>query len=83
MQGLTKNYKKEDEQPLWPLCEIEDDTIEHVLKWWTERNIKNNTEEEWEEEVQIFSKKIKENKKKGGKKFKNQFFLIGILSMQG
>ena len=48
----------------------------------TERNIKNNTEEEWEEEVQIFSKKIKENKKKGGRKFKNQFFLIGILSMQ-
>ena len=34
MQGLTKNYKKEDEQPLWPLHEIEDDTIEHVLKWW-------------------------------------------------
>ena len=25
MWGLTKNYKKEEEQPLWPLCEIEDD----------------------------------------------------------
>ena len=55
--------------------------VEKILL--TERNIKNNTEEEWEEEVQIFSKKIKENKKKGGKKFKNQFFLIGIFSMQG
>ena len=54
--------------------------VEKILL--TERNIKNNTEEEWEEEVQIFSKKIKE-KKKGGKKFKNQFFLIGIFSMQG
>ena len=54
--------------------------VEKILL--TERNIKNNTEEEWEEEVQITSKKIKENKKKGGRKFKNQFFLIGILSMQ-
>ena len=50
MWGLKKEYKKEDEQPLCPLCEIEDDTTEHVLKYGRDtdreqRNIKNNTEE--------------------------------------
>ena len=47
-----------------PLCEIKD-TTEHVLNWGIntdkrQKNIKNNTEEEWEEVVQIF----RENKKK-------------------
>ena len=32
MWDLKKNYKKEEEQPLCPLCEIEEDTTEHVLK---------------------------------------------------
>ena len=50
---------------LCPLCEIEEDTTEHVLrcKRYTDRNprnIKNNTEEEWEEVVQIY----RENKRK-------------------
>ena len=65
MWDWKKNYKKEEEQPLSPLCEIEEDTIEHVLRcerdtYRKKRNIKNNTEEEWEEIVQIY----RENKRK-------------------
>ena len=67
MWDLKKNYKKEEEQPLCPLCEIEEDTTEHVLKRGRDtdrkqRNIKKkkNAEEEWEEVVQIF----RENKRK-------------------
>ena len=52
-----------------PLCEIEDDTTEHVLKRGRgtdrkQRTIKNNTEEEWEEVVQIFRKKLKKKRRK-------------------
>ena len=32
MWDLKKNYKKEEEQPLCPLCEIEEDTTENVLR---------------------------------------------------
>ena len=51
MWDLRNNYKKEDEQALCPLCELENDTTEHVLKCRRDtgreqRNIKNNTEEE-------------------------------------
>ena len=67
MCNLKKNYKKEEEQPFCPLCELEEYTREHVLKWERDtdrkqRNIKNNTEEEWEEVprvVQIFREKKK------------------------
>ena len=62
---MKKNYKKEEEQSLCPLCEIEEDTTEHVLKCGRDtdrkqRNIKNNAEEEWEEVVEMYS----ENKRK-------------------
>ena len=65
MWDLKKNYKKEEEQPLCPLCKIEEDTTEHVLRCGRDtnrkqRNIKNNTEEEWDEVVQIY----RENKRK-------------------
>ena len=65
MWDLKKNYKKVEEQPLHPLCEIEEDKTEHMLRCGRDtdrkqRNIKNNTEEEWEEVVQIH----KENKRK-------------------
>ena len=32
MWDLNKNYKKEEEKPLCPLCEIEKDTTKHVLR---------------------------------------------------
>ena len=65
MWDLKKNYKKEEEQALCPLYEIEEDTTEHVLRCerdtdGKQRNFKNNTEEEWEEVVQIY----RENKRK-------------------
>ena len=65
MWDLKKNYKKEKEQLLCPLCEKGEDTAEHVLKCGRDtdrkqRNIRNNIEEELEEVVQIF----RENKRK-------------------
>ena len=65
MWDLKKNYKKEEEQSLCPLCEIEEDTTKHLIKCGraTERkqkNIKNNTEEEYEEVVEVY----RENKRK-------------------
>ena len=69
MQDLKKNHKKEEEQPLCSLCQIEDDTTEHVFgcggdRDGKQRNIKNNAEEEWEEVVQIFRKKQKKKRRK-------------------
>ena len=49
MWDLKKNYKKEEEQPLCLLCEIEEDTTDRK-----QRNIKNNTGEKWEEVVHIY-----------------------------
>ena len=62
---LRKNYKKEEEQPSRPLCKIEEDTTEHMLRCGRDtdrkqRNIRNNTEEKWEEVVLIY----RENKRK-------------------
>ena len=72
MWDLNRNYKKEEEQSLCPLCEIENDTIEHVLKCGRDtdrkqRNIKNNIEGEQEEVVHIF----RENKRKREERIKN------------
>ena len=69
MQDLKKNYVKIEEQPLRSLCEKEDDTTEHALQCGRDedrkqRNIKDNTDEEWEDVVQIF----KENKRRREKK---------------
>ena len=63
--GPTKNYSKEEEQLLSALRETEYNTAEQVLQGGRgvdrkEANIKDNTEEEWEEVVQIF----RENKRK-------------------
>ena len=65
MWDLKKNYKKEEEQTLCLLCEIEEDTTEHALRCGRntdrkQRNIKNNTEEERGVVVQIY----RENKRK-------------------
>ena len=79
MWDLKKNYKKEGEQLLCPLYEIEEDTTEHVLRCGRDtadkkqRKIKNNTtEEEWEEVVQIYRKikrKREERRESLGRKF--------------
>ena len=37
---LKKNYKKEEEQPLCPLCEIEEDKTEHVLRYGRDTDTK-------------------------------------------
>ena len=63
--GPAKNYSKEEEQLLSALRETEYNTAEQVLQCGRdvdrkEANIKDNTEEEWEEVVQIF----RENKRK-------------------
>ena len=60
---VEKNYKKEEEQPLCPLCEIDDD-IDTDRK---HKNIKNNAEEEWEEVVHIF-RETKRKKEEGREK---------------
>ena len=57
--NLKKNNRKEEERPLCSLCQIEDDTTEHVLQCGRDQNRKQkNTEdnkaEEWKEVVQIF-----------------------------
>ena len=46
MRDLKKNYKKLEEQSLCPLCEIEADRIEYVLRCGrdTDRYIRNNAE---------------------------------------
>lgn len=69
MQYLKKNYVKIEEQPLRSLCEKEDDTTEHALQCGRDedrkqKNIKDNTDEEWEDVVQIF----KENKRRREKR---------------
>ena len=62
MWDLKNNYKKQEEQPLCPLCEIEADRTEYVLRCGrdTDTNIRNNAEEEREKVVQIY----RENKRK-------------------
>ena len=66
--GLEKHYWKEEDKinNLSSLCEMEDDTTEHVLQWgWRDedrkqRNNKNNTDAWRDKIVQIF----RENKRK-------------------
>ena len=72
MWGLKKNCRKEEEQPLYPLCETEDGTTEYVLLCGRvgdrkHRNIKDNAEEEQQEvcsDIQREQEK-KRRKKKG------------------
>ena len=71
MQDLRNSYKKEEEQLLCPLCETEEDGTANVLKCgWDkdqkQRNIKNNTEEEWEDTVLIFKEKERKNRENLG-----------------
>ena len=71
MWDLKKNYRKEEEQPLYPLSAKEDDTRDHVLQCGRyekkqQGNIKDNTEEEWQEIMQIFrgNKRKREERRK-------------------
>ena len=71
MQDLRNSYQKEEEQLLCPLCETEEDGTANVLKCgWDkdqkQRNIKNNTEEEWEDTVLIFKEKERKNRENLG-----------------
>ena len=76
MWDLKRNSKKEEELPLCSLCGIEQDTTEHVLKCRggtdrKQRNIKNNTEEEWEGVVQIFWKSKRKREERREKVYKS------------
>ena len=74
-----------------PFCEIEEDTTEHVLRCGgdttdrKQRNIKNNTEEEWEEVVPDIQLEIKQKKKRRqkreslGRKHSHESFRFGCL----
>ena len=58
---------KEEEHPLYA-SERDDDTTEHVLQYGKDedgkqRNIKDNTEEEWEEVGQMFREQDREKEK--------------------
>ena len=67
--GPTKNYSKEEEQLLSALRKTEYNTADQRK----EANIKDNTEEEWEEVVQIFrenKRKREEEEKRLGRKKK-------------
>ena len=50
------SYRKEKKQPLYPLCMTQQSMCFNVEDIKIQRNIKDNTEEEWEELVQIFRK---------------------------
>ena len=83
MQDLKNNYKKEEEQPLCPLCEIEKDTTEHALRCGRDtdrkqRNIKNNKDEECEEVVQTY-RENKRKRKERREKVQEESFRSGCL----
>ena len=42
MWNVNKNYRKEEEQPLCPLCETENDTTEHMLQCGRDRKQRNS-----------------------------------------
>ena len=44
MWDLEKNYSKEEEQSLRPLCEIENETAEHVLQCRRDEDRKHQRE---------------------------------------
>ena len=88
MWDLKKNYKKEEEEALCPLCEADGDTTEHVLKYGRdrgnrkqrkERNIKNNTEEEWEQVVQVSRENKKNREQRREKVVKKEAVQFGHL----
>ena len=68
MWDLKKNYKKKEEQPLCPLCELEEDTTDRK-----QRNIKNNTGEKWEEVVHIYIYREREREREKTKKKRKNF----------
>ena len=82
MWDMKKNYKKEEEQPVYPLCEIEENTIEHGFRCGRDtdrkqRNNKNNTKE-WDKVEQIY-RENKEKEKKEEKKFRKKVLYFVVL----
>ena len=62
MWELKKNFLREEEDMKYPICNEKEDTAEHVLECQTAETvyrIKNNTPNQWVEEVKVY----KQNKK--------------------
>ena len=91
MWNLKKNYKKEKEQPcahhFVKQRKIQQNMcldVEEILDR-KQRNIKNNTEEEWEEVVPDIQLEIKQKKKRRqkreslGRKHSHESFRFGCL----
>ena len=76
MWDLKKNYKKEEEQPLCPLCEIEEDTTEHVLRCGRDIDRKQRTSKIIRKKNGMkqyrYVEKTKEKEKKEERKFRKE-----------
>ena len=65
MWEVRMNYKKDSENVMWPICNKEEDTAEHVLECEREKGKKYSLDkeiikEEWKEVLKIY----RENKRK-------------------
>ena len=79
MWDMKKNYKKEEEQPLCPSYEKEEDTIENVFRCGRDtdrkqRNNKNNMEL-WDKVEQIYREKKKKKRINKRESLRRKFYI--------